>query len=295
MFGGSESVGQMWWNGAHDRALPAAQRESQFARHFRNFGGAVVGNLRLGQIHHSLGQYSAGLEPLRRNVALLEPDLHGETFGLVGLPAVISRAWLAMCLVEDGDVDGALGTAEEAISIARDKAHPFSQVMAYGGAGIVHALRGEPQAAIAALEPALVMARMADLQLLVPFVATPLGWCYAVSGRPEEGVRLLRDGVEAAERMTFVANQAMRLVWLADGELALGDVGTASRSALRALETARRHGERGHEAYALRMLGRLADHSGATAKAVEHYQDALAMAEELGMRRLGRELTSCLP
>jgi class 3 adenylate cyclase/tetratricopeptide (TPR) repeat protein len=295
MLGGAESTGHLWWNGAHERALLNVQREVQLARSFRNFAFAVIGNFRLGQIYHSLGDYAKAIEPLRRNIQLIEPDLYGETFGLAGLPAVFSRVWLALCLVEQGAGDEATALADEALTIASQKAHTFSQIVGHAGAGIVRALRGEHAAAIAALEPGLVMARMADVLVLVPFVGAPLGWCYALTGRHAEGVALAQDAVTAAEAMNFGANHALRLTWLADAQRAGGDAEDARRTALRAVETGRRHGERGHEAYALALLGTLAEHSRDIETAGQHYRAALDIAESLGMRPLAAAVASRLP
>jgi tetratricopeptide (TPR) repeat protein len=56
----------------------------------------------------------------------------------------------------------------------------------------------------------------------------------------------------------------------------------------RALDLARAHKERGHEAWALRLLGEVAAHQAPPEiePAAHHYRQALALAEELGMRPL---------
>jgi tetratricopeptide (TPR) repeat protein len=56
----------------------------------------------------------------------------------------------------------------------------------------------------------------------------------------------------------------------------------------RALDLARAHKERGHEAWALRLLGEIAAHQDppAATQAEAHYHQALALADELGMRPL---------
>ena len=56
----------------------------------------------------------------------------------------------------------------------------------------------------------------------------------------------------------------------------------------RALALARAHKERGHEAWALRLLGGIAAHQDPpeAEPAALHYREALALAEELGMRPL---------
>ena len=62
----------------------------------------------------------------------------------------------------------------------------------------------------------------------------------------------------------------------------------ATQQAMRGLEYARDHKERGHQAWLLRLLGEIVLH-GETPQVEQakiHYQQALALAEELGMRPL---------
>src|SRR4030095_12299790 len=56
----------------------------------------------------------------------------------------------------------------------------------------------------------------------------------------------------------------------------------------RALDLFRAHKERGHEAWALRLLGEVAAHQDPpeVEPAKNHYRQGLALAEELGMRPL---------
>jgi tetratricopeptide (TPR) repeat protein len=68
----------------------------------------------------------------------------------------------------------------------------------------------------------------------------------------------------------------------------VGHVEEAHALAERALAHARQHQERGNEAYALRLLGDIATRSAHPEhdQAAAHYQQALTLAEELGMRPL---------
>jgi hypothetical protein len=52
------------------------------------------------------------------------------------------------------------------------------------------------------------------------------------------------------------------------------------------LTLARRRGERGHEAWALRLLGEIATHQSDVATAERQYAAAMALASELEMRPL---------
>jgi len=78
------------------------------------------------------------------------------------------------------------------------------------------------------------------------------------------------------------------VVWLGEAYLRAGRLDEACTQAQCALEFSRAHQERGDEAYALRLLGE--SHTRHNPPEVEraeaHYRQALALADELGMRPL---------
>jgi tetratricopeptide (TPR) repeat protein len=78
------------------------------------------------------------------------------------------------------------------------------------------------------------------------------------------------------------------VVWLGEAYLLAGRLEEASTQAQRALEFSRAHQEQGHAAYALRLLGAMAVQRTPpeTVQAEAHYQQALTLAEDLGMRPL---------
>jgi tetratricopeptide (TPR) repeat protein len=128
------------------------------------------------------------------------------------------------------------------------------------------------------------LAQEAPIRLGVPWVAAPLGATYTLAGRTADAMPLL----EQAIAMPFMLYHALRVVWLGEAYLRAGRLDEAYIQAQRALEFARAHQERGHEAYALRLLGEVAAQRELpeAAQAEAHYQQALALAEELGMRPL---------
>src|SRR5262249_19174034 len=75
---------------------------------------------------------------------------------------------------------------------------------------------------------------------------------------------------------------------LGEAHVLAGRLEEAHTLAERALALTREPRERGHEAYALRLLGDITARRDPTnvAQADAHYQHALALAEELGMRPL---------
>ena len=78
------------------------------------------------------------------------------------------------------------------------------------------------------------------------------------------------------------------MVWLGEAYLYAGQLNEAYTQAQRALEFSCAHQERGHEAYALRLLGEIHVYHGPPegGQAEANYRRALTLAEELGMRPL---------
>jgi tetratricopeptide (TPR) repeat protein len=88
--------------------------------------------------------------------------------------------------------------------------------------------------------------------------------------------------------MKLMANHALRVARLAEALVAAGRPESAYPVAAQAFDLAQEHRERGHEAYALRLLSDLyalrdpPEHD----RAEEHYRKALDLAEQLAMRPL---------
>src|SRR5262249_8035862 len=93
------------------------------------------------------------------------------------------------------------------------------------------------------------------------------------------------DGVSLSEALGVRAYLALWTTHLGEGLLAADQVERARAVAQRALDLARAHKERGHQAWALLLLGDIAACGGQDASdaARELYAHALALAEELKM------------
>jgi hypothetical protein len=103
-----------------------------------------------------------------------------------------------------------------------------------------------------------------------------------------------------AASMGHMGQQAYRLVQLSEGYLLAGRSEDASDLAARACEVPRRHKERGTRGYSLRLQGDIAAcrELPESALAESHSQQALALAEALGMhpqRTAAMVLARCMP
>jgi tetratricopeptide (TPR) repeat protein len=107
-------------------------------------------------------------------------------------------------------------------------------------------------------------------------------------GRVDEAVRLLERALEQTTASGSRGGQALRLAALGEAQLHAGRLQEASTLAARALDHARTYQERGREAYTLHLLGDIAMHRDPPEvdEAEAAYREALALADELGMRPL---------
>jgi tetratricopeptide (TPR) repeat protein len=86
----------------------------------------------------------------------------------------------------------------------------------------------------------------------------------------------------------MIVYQALCHLALGQAQLLVGALDEAQSLAHRALVIAHQHRERGNQAYALQLLGEIAAHRDPpdVVPAETHYQQALTLAKELGMRPL---------
>jgi tetratricopeptide (TPR) repeat protein len=221
-------------------------------------------------------------------VAVVEGAQRRERFGGSVLPAVSSRAWLAWCHAELGTFPEGKACGEEGLRIAEAVAHPMSLMVASWGIGLLALHQGDLPRALPRLERALGICREADIPIFFPWVALTLGAAYTLGGRVADAIPLLTQALEKTVALGRVDQQALCRLSLGEAQLLAGRLEEAHALAEGALVLARAHQERGNEAYALRLLGDIAARreSPEVAHAAAHYQQALALAEELGMRPL---------
>ena len=116
----------------------------------------------------------------------------------------------------------------------------------------------------------------------------PLGHVYALSGRIAEGVSCLQQALAAYESAGTGFHHSLGVEQLGEAYLLADQVDNARACADRAVMLARGRGERGYEAWALRLLGDIASHPSGpdVATAAAHYGAAMTLASELEMRPL---------
>ena len=274
--------------GAYDQAIVAAHRALERAT---DCGDAVLhaqANIYLSVAYRALGDYRGAINCLGQSLASLQGERRGERFGRVFLPSVLSRVYLTTCHAELGSFAAGEAFGQEGLRIAEEAGHIASLMVASWAVGMLGLRQGDLRKAIPMLERAMGICQDADIPLWFPWIAAALGAAYTVGGRAADAVRLLTQSVEQAVATGLIFCQTPSCHALAEAHLLAGRLEDAQPLGERALALAQGYQERGHEAYALRLIGEIATrrepHQAEQAEV--HYQKALALAAELGIRPL---------
>jgi len=277
-----------WLAGDVDRAIDYSQRALALAATLGDIHLQAQTRLLLGRIYYGMGDYPRAIEHHECNVVTLQGDLLYERFNSIDIIAATSRAFLSLCHAERGAFTEGLAMAEEGLRIAETVHNPFSLILACRGASMVSLRQGQLQRAIPMLERALGLCQDWHIPLLLPMQATALGLAYALEGRVAAGLVLVEQGLEQEVARGIPGLLAPLVVLLSQAYLLAGRLEEARQRAAQALELARQYKQRGNEAWALWLLGESTARqaSPAVEPAIGHYRQALALAEELGMRPL---------
>ncbi len=274
--------------GTYGQAITAAQRALALATASGDGVLQALANLNLGQAYEPQGDYQRAIDCFGQTVAALDGARHRERFGQVILPAVHSRAQLALCHAELGTFPEGSAFGDEGLRIAEAVGHPGSRMVASWGVGLLALRQGDLRRALPQLEWAMGICQDTDLPIWFPSIAAALGAAYALGGRVADAVPLLTQAMERAIAMERPGPQASCSLPLGEAQALADRLEEAQALAERALAHARAHQERGHQAYALRLLGDIATRRDPPEDeaAVAHYRQALTLADELGMRPL---------
>ena len=274
--------------GAHEQAIAAGQRALALATASEDIVLHALANRYVGVAYQLQGDYRRAIDCCTQTVASLEGARHHERFGQVVLPAVSSYAWLAWCHAELGLFAEGRALGGEGLRIAEAVEHPGSLMLASWGLGLLSLYQGDMPGALPRLERAVRLCQGAGFLIYFPLMAAALGAAYTRVGRGTDAVPLLTQAMEQTTATEMTGFQALCGLPLGEAQLLAGRLKEAHTLTERALALAREHQERGHQAYALRLLGDIAAQREPPEReqAEAPYRQALALANELGMRPL---------
>jgi len=158
----------------------------------------------------------------------------------------------------------------------------------HGCLGLLYLAQGDLEHAVRVLDQGLALCRASGNRLWLQSIAAYLGYAAALQGRLAEGRALLEEAISEGLRTGVLTGRAHRVAWLSEVCRLMGRGAEARQHARQALDLARQQKERADEALALHQLGVVQAHAAPpnAAQAEAYYQQALTLAEELGMRPL---------
>jgi class 3 adenylate cyclase/tetratricopeptide (TPR) repeat protein len=285
-----------WLSGDSQRALEVGERARAIAA---DLGDTVLQarvSWVLGLQRQTRGEYLQAVELLRSTLNGVERERSFEGLGRsefavewvrTRVVSVSARARLAWCLAELGDFSEAITCGNQAVQIAQEVDDTFGLVFAYRSLGFALLRRGDASQSVQALERSVELCRISQFKFPFDMAAGHLGYAFTLLGRLAEGVALIDESL-ADPAATGTSNHPLLMAYLGEAHLLAGRIDDAIDIGQRALDLARRQQERGSEAWILRLLGEIAARADVfdLKRAREHYDAAIALARELGMRPL---------
>jgi tetratricopeptide (TPR) repeat protein len=193
---------------------------------------------------------------------------------------------LARSLTATGQFPEAVQHGEEALRLAEELGHPAPIAGALYRLGFTHCCRGDVDRAVELCARSLELGREREVHDVLQWASAYLGAAYVLAGRIGEAVSHLETAVAAGESSSSL--DPFTLLSLGEAYLHAGRREDAAACAARALDFCREHGQRSSEAQVQWLLGEIASERDgiSLAEAERHYREALASADDLGLRPL---------
>jgi tetratricopeptide (TPR) repeat protein len=274
--------------GDYAGAIEAGQKAIEIGRSFDDLSIQAPANFHLGQAFFHLGDHGRAAEFHSNNEKMLNGDLSKDRLGMAGIPLVFSRGHLSWSLAELGRFPAAFEAWQQAMQLAEEVKHPFSEAFAKYCGGFLYLRKGEIERAISNLEPGFALCRSMHLRLELPFVASFLGLAYAYEGRHSDGIAMAEQAVNEMNAMKIESGRSWIVGILGYTYLIAGQTAKAVDLMQQALELAQLHGEHGWVAWEHHVLGlaRSAEAGASLEKAHNLFEQAIEGARVLQLRPL---------
>ena len=215
-------------------------------------------HLMQGEALYILGDFVEAKENFEQGVARYNASQHRSDSFLYGNDSGGScLSYEALVLWLLGFPDKALKKSQQALTLAREIAHPFNLAFALTWASFLHQLRGEEQPGWQQAEEVVSLANKHGFPLWGAWGAILRGCAVVRKGRGEEGIQEIRHGVEAWRAAGAQVARPWMLTPLSDSYRRLGQTGEGLSVVAEALAGVEKTGERQYEAELYRLRGEL--------------------------------------
>jgi class 3 adenylate cyclase/predicted ATPase len=183
----------------HASALALGEQVLQLGAATDDDGLLLQGNMDVGWSHFFMGELAQAREHLERVLALYDPERHSSHAIIYGdNPATSARTVLASVLWFLGYPDQALRYSEENLTMLRSQVqHPYSVAFGLTVAAFLRQYLGDPPAARALAEEAMVLAEAHGLAYMGPMASMFEGWARTLDSELDDGMAQMRRGLAA--------------------------------------------------------------------------------------------------
>ena len=213
----------------------------------------------LGDTLYWLGEFPRALEHLEQGIALYRIDAHRRlAHQHAGYdPCVACHSFSAYTLWYLGYPDRAVQNNEQAVGLARELGQTFSTILAVEFSALVRHLRGEPALARARTETAIGLETEQATAFFLGCGMVERGWAMAREGEADEGIALIRRGMDVCRGAGSTLEFPHCWASLADACRVAGRVDEALWAVAEGLKQARETSARFNEAELCRLKGEL--------------------------------------
>jgi class 3 adenylate cyclase/tetratricopeptide (TPR) repeat protein len=268
--------------GDPDGAIAVGQQALELAAALGDSALQGQASLYLGQAYYVIGDFGRATELFQQCVEAADQESDTSSADVRSR----SQTWLARTFSALGAFVEGRRHGEEALRLATLAGRELPQTGVYTGLGLLYLTKGDLEHAIQVCEQGLALCRASGQRINLRPLASCLGSAYALQGRLAEGQALLEEAISENIHTGGLLNHSLYVARLSEVCRLAGRGEEAWQHAHQALDLARQHRERANEALALHQLGVVYAHADPPdiEQAEAYYQQALALAEELGMR-----------
>jgi predicted ATPase len=218
----------------------------------------IVAHRALGATLFFLGEAASAYTHLAQGLALYDPQQHRASTLLYGEDAgVTCRSHVSWALWFLGYPDQGLAQSHEAVTLAQQRAHPFSLGYALHFAANYHQFRRKVCGTQESAEVALSLAKEHGFPQLRAMDSILRGWALVQQGRAKEGIGQMRQGLRAFRATGAEEGRPYFLSLLAEAHGTLGEPEAGLTILTEALTLMDTTGERVWEPELYRLKGEL--------------------------------------
>ena len=207
---------------------------------------------------HELGEFIPARNHWNHSLACYDRQQHRSHTFLFGMDlGVFSRAWMSHTLWHLGYPEQALTRSHEALVLAEEHAHPFSQAIALVYAVMLHQFCREQHTVHEYAEAALTLCTEQGFAYYLAWGTIIQGWLLAAQGQGEVGMAQMQQGLTALRNTDAKRALPYYLALLAEGYGAMGRIDEGLRVLAEAFAEVATTAECRWEAELYRLRGEL--------------------------------------